>query len=124
MMMGFYYLFGGISLFLFRQELEMKPLILIVGTIVLLEGVTEFFIFSQLRSRDGSGWIVSGAIATIFFAFIIWCLWPFSSVRLIGGIVGTKFVISGVSRLMYSLATHKRFEAIAKEERVLAGQPD
>jgi uncharacterized membrane protein HdeD (DUF308 family) len=120
-----YYLFGGICLFLFTGPgVNAKALIFIAGTIVLLEGVTELFIFSRLRPMDGSGWIVAGAIATIFLAFIIWCLWPFSSVRLIGGFVGAKFVISGVSRLMYSLATHKRFEAIAKEERVLAGQPD
>jgi uncharacterized membrane protein HdeD (DUF308 family) len=122
---SFYYLFGGIFLFLFTgPEMNMKPLIFLVGTIVLLEGVTEFFIFSRLRQREGSGWIVAGAIATIFLAFIIWCLWPFSSMRLIGGFVGAEFVISGVSRLMYSLATHKQLETIAREKRLPAWQAD
>ena len=122
---SFYYLFGGICLFSFTgPQMNMKPLTLLVGTIVLLEGVTEFFIFSRLRPREGSGWIVAGAIATIFLALIIWCLWPFSSMRLIGGFVGAKFVISGTSRLMYSLATHKRLETIAREKRLLAWQAD
>jgi hypothetical protein len=40
--------------------------------------------------------------------------------RLLGGIVSTKFVISGLSRLMYSMATHKKLEAIAKEKELLA----
>src|SRR5271169_3189421 len=102
MLIGFVYLFGGFYLFLFfGPELELRNVIFVVGTIILFEGIAEFFIFSRLRPREGSGWIVAGAIATILMAFIIWCLWPFSSIRLIGGIVSTKFVISGLSRLMY-----------------------
>jgi uncharacterized membrane protein HdeD (DUF308 family) len=122
MLIGFVYLFGGFYLFLFFvvPELQLKNVIFVVGTIVLFEGIAEFFIFSQLRPREGSKWIASGAIATILLAFIIWCLWPFSSMRLIGGIVSTKFVISGLSRLMYSVTTEKKLEAIAKEKELLA----
>ena len=119
-MIGLLYLFAGFYLFLFFvPELQLRNVIFVVGTIVLFEGVAEFFIFSRLRSREGSGWIVSGAIATVVLAFIIWCLWPFSSMRLIGGIVSTKFVISGLSRLMYSIATRKKLEAVAGERGLL-----
>lgn len=122
MLIGFLYIFAGLYLFSFSgPELQLKNVILVVGTIVLCEGVVEFFIFSRLRSLAGSGWIISGAIATVFLAFIIWCLWPFSSMRLIGGIVSIKFVISGLSRLMYSIATHKKLEAIAKKMNYLHG---
>jgi uncharacterized membrane protein HdeD (DUF308 family) len=121
MLIGFMYLFGGFYLLLFFvPDLQLKNVIFVVGTIVLFEGVAELFLFSRLRPRDGSGWIVAGAIATIFLAFVIWCLWPFSSMRLLGGIVSTKFVISGLSRLMYSMATHKKLEAIAKGKELLA----
>jgi uncharacterized membrane protein HdeD (DUF308 family) len=121
MLTGFLYVFAGWYLFsFFGPELQLTNVIFVVGTIVLFEGVVEFFIFSRLRPLAGSGWIVSGAIATVFLAFITWCLWPFSSMRLLGGIVSTKFVISGLSRLMYSMATHKKLEAIAKEKELLA----
>lgn len=120
MLIGFLYVFAGFYLFLFGPELQLKNLTFVVGTIVLFEGLMEFFIFSWLRPLAGSGWIVSGAIATVFLAFITWCLWPFSSMRLLGGIVSTKFVISGLSRLMYSRATHKKLEAIAKEKESVA----
>ena len=121
MLIGFVYLFGGVYLFLFFVPgLQVKRVIFVVGTIVLFEGVAELFIFSRLRPREGSGWIVVGAIATIFLAFVIWCLAPSSSMQLLGGIVSTKFVISGLSRLMYSVATHKKLEAIAKEKELLA----
>jgi uncharacterized membrane protein HdeD (DUF308 family) len=117
MLTGFLYVFAGWYLFSFiGLELQLTNVIFVVGTIVLFEGVVEFFIFSRLRPLAGSGWIVSGAIATVFLAFITWCLWPFSSMRLIGGIVSTKFVLSGLSRLMYSMATHMKLEAIAKEK--------
>lgn len=120
-LIGFVYLFGGVYLFLFFVPgLQVKSVIFVVGTIVLFEGVAEFFIFSRLRPRAGSGWIVAGAIATVFLAFITWCLWPFSSMRLLGGIVSTKFIISGLSRLMYSMATHKKLGAIAKDKESLA----
>ncbi len=92
----------------------------VVGVIVLVEAMMEFLIFYGLRAREGSGWIAAGAFATTFLALIICGLWAVSSMRMIGGIVGTKFVISGVSRLMYSLATHKRLEAIAREQGSLA----
>jgi uncharacterized membrane protein HdeD (DUF308 family) len=112
---GLLYLFGGLYLFLYSvPALESQNVLFMVGTIVLLEGVIECFIFSRLRRREGSGWIAAGAIATILLAVIICCLWRFSSMRLIGGVIGTKFVISGVSRLMYSLSTHKKLEAIAR----------
>jgi uncharacterized membrane protein HdeD (DUF308 family) len=121
MLIGFLYVFAGLYLFsFFGPELQLKNVIFVVGTIVLFEGVAEFFIFSRLRPLAGSGWIVSGAIATVFLAFITWCLWPFSSMRLLGGIVSTKFVISGLSRLMYSMATHKKLEAIAKDKELPA----
>jgi len=93
---------------------------IVVGIIVLIEGMMEVFIFYRLRAREGSGWIAAGAIATTLLVLIICGLWPVSSMRLIGGIIGTKFVISGVSRLMYSLATYKSLEAFAKKHGSLA----
>jgi hypothetical protein len=39
---------------------------------------------------------------------------------LIGGLIGAKFVLSGLSRLMYSLAMHKKLEARAQEQRIFA----
>jgi uncharacterized membrane protein HdeD (DUF308 family) len=114
---SFLYTFAGFYLLLFFSPgLEVRNVMVVMGFIVLVEGMMEFFIFYRLRARPGSGWIAAGAIATTFLVLIICGLWPVSSMRLIGGIIGTKFVISGVTRLMYSLATHKSLEAIAREQ--------
>ena len=54
MLIGFLYIFAGLYLFSFSgPELQLKNVILVVGTIVLCEGVVEFFIFSRLRSAGG-----------------------------------------------------------------------
>lgn len=98
----------------------MKNVMVVTGVIVLIESMMEFLIYYRLRARKGSGWIAAGAIATTLLVLIICGLWPVSSMRLIGGIVGTKFVISGVSRLMYSLATHKSLEEFARRHGSLA----
>ena len=118
---SFLYTFAGFYLLLFFSPgLELRNVMVVVGVIVLIEGMMEFLIFYRLRAREGSGWIAAGAIATTLLVFIVCGLWPVSSMRWIGAIIGTKFVISGVSRLMYSLATHKSLEAFAKKHGSLA----
>ena len=115
-LMSFLYTFAGFYLLLFLSPgLQIKNVMVVVGIIVLIEGMMEFLIFYRLRGRKGSGWIAAGAIATTLLVLIICGLWPVSSMRMIGGIIGTKFVISGVSRLMYSLATYKSLEAFARK---------
>ena len=118
---SFLYTFAGFYLLLFfSPELQVRNVMIVAGVIVLIESMMEFLIFYRLRARNGSGWIAAGAFATAFLVLIICGLWPVSSMRIIGGIVGTKFVISGVSRLMYSLATYKTLEAFAKKNGSLA----
>jgi len=118
---SFLYTFAGLYLLLFFSPgLQIRNVMVVVGVIVLIEGMMEFLIFYRLRARKGSGWIAAGAIATTFLVLIICGLWAVSSMRLIGGVIGTKFVISGVSRLMYSLATYKSLEAFAKKHGSLA----
>lgn len=118
---SFLYTFAGFYLLLFFSPgLQVRNVMVVTGTIVLIEGLMEFAIFYRLRARKGSGWIAAGAIATTLLVLIICGLWLVSSMRLIGGIVGTKFVISGVSRLMYSLATYKSLAAFAKAQGSIA----
>jgi len=118
---SFLYTFAGLYLLLFFSPgLQVKNVMVVVGVVVLIESMMEFLIYHRLRGRQGSGWIAAGAIATTFLVLIVCGLWPVSSMRLIGGIIGTKFVISGISRLMYSLATHKSLEAFAKKHGSLA----
>ncbi len=110
-LIGFLYAFGGFYL-LASPQLLLKPLTFLVAAIVFLEALLELMIFSQLRPRPGSGWVLFDGIATIFLAYLILRSWPSPSTWAIGFLVGVKFVVSGVTRLVYSVTTRQTLKAV------------
>jgi uncharacterized membrane protein HdeD (DUF308 family) len=72
-----------------------------------MEGVLEFALSFWLRSMPGAGWILFDAIVTVILAFLIWRTWPWSTEWAIGTLVGISMLLSGVSRLMLSLASRR-----------------
>ena len=110
-LIGFLYVFGGFYL-LVGSRLLLKPLTFLVAAIVFIEALLELIIFSQLRPHPGSGWILFDGIATLFLAYLILRSWPSSSTWAIGFLVGIKFVVSGVTRLMYSVTTRQTLKAM------------
>ena len=60
--------------------------------------------FFQLRVLPGSGWILCDAILTLMLGGLIAYPWPGSSLWAIGTLVGVNLIISGFTRLMYSVA--------------------
>jgi uncharacterized membrane protein HdeD (DUF308 family) len=106
MPIGFSYLFGGLYR-LVNPALELKPLAFLVAAIVVVESLLEFAIFSQFRRLSGSGWILFDAIATFILAYLIWRSGPSSSTQAIGSLIGIKFLVSGFSRLIYSVTASR-----------------
>jgi uncharacterized membrane protein HdeD (DUF308 family) len=111
-LIGFLYVFGGFYL-LASPQLSLKPLTFLAAAIVFIEALLELIIFSQLRPQPGSGWILCDGVATLFLAYLILRSWPSSSTWAIGFLVGIKFVVSGVTRLMYSWTAHQRLKSMA-----------
>lgn len=110
-LIGFLYIFGGFYLLAF-SKLALKPLTFLVAAIVLLEALLEFIIFSQLRPQPGSGWILFDGIATLILAYLILRSWPSSSTWALGFLVGVKFVVSGIARLVYSVTARQTLKAM------------
>lgn len=75
-------------------------------------GVLEIVAFFQFRTLPGAGWVLFDGIVTLFLAYLIWRPWPSSSVWAIGTILGVNLLVSGFTRLMYSVAARKTLEAI------------
>jgi uncharacterized membrane protein HdeD (DUF308 family) len=105
-LIGFFYLFAGLYLWV-SSDLELEPLASLVAAIVFVESLLELAIFSELRPLPGSQWILFDAIATFILAYLIWRSWPSSSTQAIGSLIGIKFVVSGFSRLMYSVTVRQ-----------------
>jgi uncharacterized membrane protein HdeD (DUF308 family) len=110
-LIGFLYLFAGFYL-LASPGLALKPLTFLVAAIVFLEALLELIIFSQLRPQPCSGWILFDGIVTLFLSYLIFRSWPSTSTWAIGFLVGIKFVVSGVTRLVYSVTARQTLKAL------------
>ena len=111
-LIGVAYVIGGVYL-AFHPGLALESLTLVVAAIFLAESVLEFVVFLQFRSLSGSGWILFDGIVTLLVAYLIWRPWPLSSTWAIGTLVGINLIVSGFTRLMYSVAARKTIKAIA-----------
>jgi uncharacterized membrane protein HdeD (DUF308 family) len=111
-LIGAVYVIGGVYL-AFHPGLALESLTLVVAAIFLAEGVLETVVFFQFRSLPGSGWILFDSVVTLLLAYLIWRPWPFSSTWAIGTLVGINLILSGFTRLMYSVAARKTMKAMA-----------
>ena len=112
MLIGIVYVIGGLYL-AFHPGLALVSLTLVVASVFLIEGVLEIIVFFQLRALSGSGWILFDGVVTLLLAYMIWRPWPASSVWAIGTLLGVNLIVSGFTRLMYSVAARKTMKAIA-----------
>jgi uncharacterized membrane protein HdeD (DUF308 family) len=72
-----------------------------------VEGILDVVLFFRMRSTQGSSWVLMDGIITLLLGLLIYMHWPSSSVWAIGTLVGVSMIISGVTRVMLSLAVRK-----------------
>jgi len=111
-LVGVAYIIGGLYL-AFHPGLALASFTLVLAAIFFAEGILELVTFFQFRALSGSGWILCDGIVTLLLAYLIWRPWPVSSTWAIGTIVGVNLIVSGFTRLMYSVAARKIVNAIA-----------
>jgi uncharacterized membrane protein HdeD (DUF308 family) len=110
-LVGVVYVIGG-GYLAFNPGLALESFTLAMAVMFFMEGVLEIVVFFQFRTLPGSGWVLFDGIVTLFLAYLIWRPWPSSSVWAIGTILGVNLIMSGFTRLMYSVAARKTVEAI------------
>jgi uncharacterized membrane protein HdeD (DUF308 family) len=112
LLVGVVYVGGG-GYLAFHPGIALESLTLVMAAIFFIEGVTEVVVFFQFRSLSGSGWILFDGLITLVLAYLIWRPWPSSSSWAIGTILGVNLIVSGFTRLMYSVEARKALKAIA-----------
>ncbi len=112
MLIGIVYVVGGFYL-AFHPGLALESLTLVLAAILFAEGVLQMIVFFQFRSLPGSGWVLFDSIMTLLLGFLIAYPWPFSSVWAIGTLVGVNLLVSGFTRLMYSVSARRELKAMA-----------
>jgi uncharacterized membrane protein HdeD (DUF308 family) len=105
LLIGIVFLIGGIY---FRRQpfLAIGTLTLVLAFIILAEGVLELITFFDYHG-EGSGVILLNAIVTLILGGLILFHWPSSSIWAIGILVGVDLLVTGITRLVPSLAARR-----------------
>jgi uncharacterized membrane protein HdeD (DUF308 family) len=84
--------------------LGVASLTLLLASLFLIEAVFDIVLYAKLRPAQGSSWILLDGLVTLVLSILIWAHWPSSSAWAIGTLVGVSMIVSGVARVMMSLA--------------------
>ena len=109
---GLAYICFGVYL-IARPALGVVSLTLVLASLFLVEGILNIALFLKVRSRHGSSWLLLDGIVTLALGLMIYLQWPSSSAWAIGTLVGVSMIMSGVTRLMVSLAVRKTTATIS-----------
>ena len=112
LLVGLAYLFFGAYLIM-HPVLGVASLTLVLASLFLIEGILDIILFFKMRAVGGSSWVLVDGIVTLLLGLMIYVQWPSSSAWAIGVLVGVSMIISGVTRVMLSLAVRKVTTAVA-----------
>src|SRR5262249_30711585 len=112
LLVGLAYIAFGVYLVM-HPQIAVASLTLVLACLFLVEGVLDILLFFQMRSLGGSSWMLLDGIITLVLGGMIYRQWPASSAWAIGTLVGASMIVSGVSRVMFSLAVRKVTAAAA-----------
>lgn len=108
-----YLLFGGYMIL--HPVLGVASLTLVLASLFLIEGVLDIVLFSKMRATRGSSWVLVDGIITLLLGLLIYMQWPTSSAWAIGTLVGVSMIISGITRVMMSLAMRKATTVVSQK---------
>jgi len=105
-LLGIIYIIAGIYL-LMHPVGGLLALTLLIACFLLVYGIFALVLAFRMRPAAGWGWVLFDAIVTILLGLMIYIHWPGTSDFAIGTLIGISFIVSGVSRLMLSLAVRR-----------------
>ena len=106
LLVGLAYVCFGLYVIM-HPVIGLASLTLILASLFLIEGILQVIQFFKMRSLQGSNWMLIDGVITLLLGLLIYVQWPSSSAWAIGTLVGISMIMSGVSRVMLSLAVRK-----------------
>jgi uncharacterized membrane protein HdeD (DUF308 family) len=100
-----YVCFGGYLIA--RPVLGVASLTLLLASLFLIEGILDIVLFVKMRPMQGSTWVLLDGIVSLLLGLMIYMQWPSSAAWAIGTLVGVSLIVSGVARVMMSMAVRK-----------------
>jgi len=114
LLVGVAYLFFG-GYLITHPVLGVASLTLVLASLFLIEGVLDIVLFFKMRTMQGSSWVMLDGIVTLLLGLLIYAQWPTSSAWAIGTLVGVSMIISGITRVMLSLAVRKAATVVTQK---------
>src|SRR5262245_36956466 len=93
-LIGLLYTFGGFYV-IANPGIALESLTLVVGVIIIAEGILQLIGYLRVRTFSGSGWILFDGIVTLLLGVLILYPWPGSSSWAIGTLFGLNLIVSG-----------------------------
>jgi uncharacterized membrane protein HdeD (DUF308 family) len=119
LLVGLAYVVFGVYM-LAHPALGVVSLTLVLASLFLIEGIFDIVQFFQMRSMQGSSWVLIDGIVTLLLGLMIYMQWPSSSAWAIGTLVGVSMIISGLSRVMLSLTVRKATDVLSPPSKLAA----
>jgi uncharacterized membrane protein HdeD (DUF308 family) len=110
--LGLIYIFAGIYL-LMHPVPGLLVLTIFLASLLIVYGIFALVLAFQMRPNRGWGWVLFDAIVTILLGLLIWAHWPWNAEWVVGTLFGISILVSGVTRLMMSLAVRRIASAAA-----------
>jgi uncharacterized membrane protein HdeD (DUF308 family) len=111
LLVGLAYIFCGVYL-IAHPAVGVASLTLVLATLFLIEGISNIALYFQVRAMQRAAWFLLDGIVTLLLGLMIYLQWPSSSAWAIGTLVGVSLIISGVTRVMLSLAVRNVTEKV------------
>ena len=108
--LGIIYIIAGIYL-LMHPIGGLLAITLILASFLMVYGIFALVLAFQIKPRNGWGWVLFDGIITILLSALIWKHWPLNSDWVVGTLFGISIFMSGITRLMMSLALRKAVTA-------------
>lgn len=112
LLVGLAYVFFGVYL-VAHPALGVASLTLVLASLFLVEGILNVALFFKMRSVPGSSWFLIDGIITLLLGLMIYMQWPSSSAWAIGTLIGVSLIVSGLTRVMLSLAVRRATDTIS-----------
>ena len=110
--LGLVYIVAGIYLLLHPVG-GLLVLTIFLASFLIVYGIFALVLAFQMRPLRGWGWVLFDAIITLLLGVLIWAHWPLNSEWVVGTLFGISILVSGVTRLMMSLAIRRVAAAAA-----------
>lgn len=99
LLVGGVYLIGGFDIAIHPAE-GLLTLTLILGIILIVQGIIGILSFFSYRSKPGAYWILVNSILAVGLGVFIWWDGRRAAVWVIGTLVGFILIVTGVTRLL------------------------